>query len=113
MPQLGLADGELHAVGITGSTGSGRTPSPTTHHPERHSNLFAYKALSHRHAPEVMNICAQITGTRPKLKFVPHSGPFARGIHLTLQAPLASAQSADGTAQAPSPISMPAARSYR
>jgi N-acetyl-gamma-glutamyl-phosphate reductase len=92
---LGLADGELHAVGITGSTGSGRMPSPTTHHPERHSNLFAYKALSHRHAPEVMNICAQITGTRPRLKFVPHSGPFARGIHLTLQAPLTSAQSAD------------------
>jgi N-acetyl-gamma-glutamyl-phosphate reductase len=97
---LGLADGELHAVGITGSTGSGRSPSPTTHHPERHSNLFAYKALSHRHAPEVMNICAQITGSRPRLKFVPHSGPFARGIHLTLQAPLARAQSAESVRDA-------------
>jgi len=92
---LELADGELHAVGITGSTGSGRTPSPTTHHPERHSNLFAYKALSHRHAPEVMNICEQLTGKRPRLKFVPHSGPFARGIHLSLQASLASAETAD------------------
>jgi N-acetyl-gamma-glutamyl-phosphate reductase common form len=92
---LELTDGDLHAVGITGSTGSGRTPSPTTHHPQRHSNLFAYKALSHRHAPEVMNICAQLTGKRPRLKFVPHSGPFARGIHLTLQAPLATAQNAE------------------
>ena len=97
---LGLADGELHAVGITGSTGSGRTPSPTTHHPERHSNLFAYKALAHRHAPEVIGICAQLTGKRPRLKFVPHSGPFARGIHLTLQAPLASSQSAEAVREA-------------
>jgi len=97
---LGLSDGELHAVGITGSTGSGRTPAPTTHHPQRHSNLFAYKPLSHRHAPEVVNICSQITGTRPRLKFVPHSGPFARGIHLTLQAPLATAQSAEALREA-------------
>ena len=92
---LGLTDGELYAVGITGSTGSGRSPLPGTHHPERHSNLFAYKPLAHRHAPEVMSICAQLTGTRPRLRFVPHSGPFARGIHLTLQAPLAAAGSAD------------------
>lgn len=92
---LGWTTGSLHAVGITGSTGSGRTPSAGTHHPERHGNLFAYKPLDHRHAPEVMLICEALTGTRPALRFVPHSGPFARGIHLTLQAQLREPMHAD------------------
>ncbi|MCC5793821.1 MAG: N-acetyl-gamma-glutamyl-phosphate reductase [Chromatiales bacterium] len=86
---LGLAGSDLHAVGITGSTGSGRSPGSGTHHPERHSNLYAYQPLRHRHAPEVVGICARLTGARPALHFVPHSGPFARGIYLTLQTRLA------------------------
>ena len=86
--RLKLVEPDLYAVGITGSTGAGRTPIATTHHPERHANLFAYQPLAHRHAPEVMGICEQITGTRPRLHFVPHSGPFARGIHMTVQAQL-------------------------
>lgn len=86
--KLGITDTNLFATGITGSTGSGRTPSAGTHHPERHSNLYAYKALAHRHAPEVTGICESITGVRPELRFVPHSGPFARGIYLTMQAQL-------------------------
>lgn len=93
--KLGLTDTDLYAVGITGSTGSGRTPASGTHHPERQSNLFAYKPLSHRHAPEVSGICATITEKRPTLHFVPHSGPFARGIHMTMQAKLTNNQSAD------------------
>jgi N-acetyl-gamma-glutamyl-phosphate reductase common form len=84
--KLDILDGNLYANGITGSTGSGKTPTASTHHPQRHSNLFAYKALAHRHSPEVVSICESVTGIRPQLRFVPHSGPFARGIHMTLQA---------------------------
>jgi len=86
--KLGISDSPLYAVGITGSTGSGRTPTAGTHHPERHSNLFAYKALAHRHTPEVLGICKSITGIQADLKFIPHSGPFSRGIYLTLQSHL-------------------------
>jgi N-acetyl-gamma-glutamyl-phosphate reductase len=86
--KLGITHPDLYASGITGSTGSGRTPGSGTHHPERHSNLYAYKALAHRHAPEVTGICERLSGTRPNLHFVPHSGPFARGIYLTVQAKL-------------------------
>jgi len=93
--KLGLADGPVYASGITGSTGAGRTPSATTHHPERHSNLFAYNPLKHRHAPEVVQICRALTGVAPDLNFVPHSGPFARGIHMTLQGRLARSQTSD------------------
>lgn len=81
----GLAGDDFFVSGVTGSTGSGRSPTATTHHPERHSNVFAYKPLAHRHAPEVESIAATVVGRRPTIRFVPHSGPFARGIHVTIQ----------------------------
>lgn len=93
--KLGLVDGPVYAAGVTGSTGAGRTPIATTHHPERHANLFAYNPLKHRHAPEVVQLCRALTGVAPDLNFVPHSGPFARGIHLTLQGRLARPQTGD------------------
>ena len=83
--QAGLCDGPLFISGVTGSTGSGRSPQAGTHHPERNSNLYAYKALQHRHAPEVAALAEAASGIRPDVSFVPHSGPFARGIHVTLQ----------------------------
>jgi N-acetyl-gamma-glutamyl-phosphate reductase len=86
--KLGLVEDDLFVAAVTGSTGSGRKPLATTHHPVRHSNFYAYNPLAHRHAPEVMNLVEQATGQRPRLHFVPHSGPFARGIQATLQARL-------------------------
>ncbi len=90
-----LTTGVFAASGITGSTGSGKNPTATTHHPERHSNLFAYKPLAHRHAPEVVALAKAATGHDATLHFVPHSGPFARGIHMTVFAELTSAMTAD------------------
>jgi N-acetyl-gamma-glutamyl-phosphate reductase common form len=80
---LGIAD-EFHVSAVTGSTGAGRTPRDTTHHPVRQSNLFAYQALKHRHDPEVRALIKAATGRDVALNFVPHSGPFARGIHATI-----------------------------
>ena len=82
----GLAEPELFVTAVTGSTGSGKSPQAGTHHPERHSNLYAYKPLAHRHAPEIVDLAASATGIRPNVNFVPHSGPFARGIYATVQA---------------------------
>jgi N-acetyl-gamma-glutamyl-phosphate reductase len=85
---LGLTEARMFVTGITGSTGSGRSPSEGTHHPLRHSDLYTYGALSHRHVPEI-TACAKIaTGVEAEFNFVPHSGPFARGIHVTVQASL-------------------------
>jgi len=93
---LGLTDTRLFVTGITGSTGSGRKPVEGTHHPQRHSDLYTYSALSHRHVPEIIACAKLATGVETELNFVPHSGPFARGIHVTVQAclkkPLATAQ---------------------
>ncbi len=84
--QLGLVEPQLFVAGITGSTGSGRTPGAGTHHPQRHGDLYAYNALAHRHTPEITALAAAASGTSPNFRFVPHSGPFARGIHVTVQA---------------------------
>ena len=95
----GLTDSELFVTGITGSTGSGRSPQPGTHHPERHSNLYAYKPLAHRHAPEIAALSETASGRQAHIHFVPHSGPFARGIHVTVQAK-ASQRVSDGQLRA-------------
>jgi N-acetyl-gamma-glutamyl-phosphate reductase len=85
---LGLTDTRLFVTGITGSTGSGRKPAEATHHPRRHSDLYTYGALSHRHVPEIAACAKLATGIEADFNFVPHSGPFARGIHVTVQASL-------------------------
>src|SRR6187399_2966569 len=90
----GIAEPTLFVSGVTGSTGSGRKPVEGTHHPTRHSDLYSYGALAHRHAPEVAAVAKAASGVDAHFAFVPHSGPFARGIHVTVQAQLAKPASA-------------------
>lgn len=85
---LDLVTPTLFVSGVTGSTGSGRKPVDGTHHPTRHSDLYSYNALAHRHIPEITACAAAATGVTADFAFVPHSGPFARGIHVTVQATL-------------------------
>ncbi|MCU0758126.1 MAG: N-acetyl-gamma-glutamyl-phosphate reductase [Steroidobacteraceae bacterium] len=80
----------LFVSGVTGSTGSGRKPVEGTHHPTRHSDLYSYNALVHRHIPEIRACARAASGVDADFAFVPHSGPFARGIHVTVQAQLAA-----------------------
>jgi N-acetyl-gamma-glutamyl-phosphate reductase len=87
---LGLTAPQLFVTGITGSTGSGRKPVEGTHHPVRHSDLYTYNALAHRHAPEISACARAASGVEADFAFVPYSGPLARGIHVTVQAALKS-----------------------
>jgi N-acetyl-gamma-glutamyl-phosphate reductase common form len=89
---LSLTAPRLFVTGITGSTGSGRAPTDGTHHPLRHGDLYAYSALTHRHTPEIAACVRTLCGVEADIAFVPHSGPFARGIHVTVQAELAVPQ---------------------
>ena len=84
-----LAHAELPAppalYAITGSSGAGAGLKPTTHHPARAHNVFAYGALGHRHDAEITEQWRRWTGhpgAAPRL--VAHAGPFVRGIYLTL-----------------------------
>ncbi len=90
--KLGLVSPTLFVSGITGSTGSGRKPVEGTHHPLRHGDMYSYNALAHRHAPEVAACALAATGVEADFAFVPHSGPYSRGIHMTVQASLKSSR---------------------
>jgi N-acetyl-gamma-glutamyl-phosphate reductase common form len=90
----GLITGPVFVSGVTGSTGSGRKPVAGTHHPLRHGDLYSYSPLAHRHAPEIAACALAASGVAAEFAFVPHSGPFARGIHVTVQAVLKRALAA-------------------
>jgi [amino group carrier protein]-6-phospho-L-2-aminoadipate/5-phospho-L-glutamate reductase len=84
LPLRGLKIGFIAASAVTGSSGSGALSSAATHHPTRANDFRAYKMLDHQHLAEVMMMMAacDVSGT---LAFVPHSGPFVRGIFATVQ----------------------------
>ncbi|MEZ4414668.1 MAG: N-acetyl-gamma-glutamyl-phosphate reductase [Gemmatimonadota bacterium] len=90
----GLLAGPIRVSAVTGSTGSGRTPTAGTHHPDRHGSMKVYKPLTHRHRPEMEMLLGRLTdGEDPRVLFVPTSGPFARGIHATLHMELSHSMS--------------------
>jgi N-acetyl-gamma-glutamyl-phosphate reductase common form len=78
---------------ITGSSGAGTQPKPTTHHPARAHNVFAYGGLGHRHNAEIEEQWRRWIG-RPDAaaRLLVHAGPFVRGIYLTLHARLEAPQ---------------------
>ena len=81
--KAGLLQGGVEVVGITGATGAGVTPSPTTHHPTRSMNLRTYRPLAHQHAPEIEAALRQAGARDLSVDFVPVSAPLARGIFAT------------------------------
>lgn len=76
-----LDPAEATVTALTGASGSGTRPKPTTHYPTRDGNVRAYKVLAHQHLPEVL----QAVGSRMDVAFVPVSGPWTRGIWGTAQ----------------------------
>ena len=67
---------DAHVTALTGASGSGARPTPTTHFPTRDGNVRAYKVLGHQHLAEVQ----QVLGDGARVRFVPTSGPWTRGI---------------------------------
>ena len=87
LAKAGRLAGDVCLTGITGSSGSGNKPTPTTHHPERFGNVRSYKPLAHQHLLEVRHLLRSLTDEPFELHFVPQSGPFARGIYTTVFTP--------------------------
>ena len=77
---------DVYTVGITGSTGAGRSLSDTSHFSWRSNNIQAYKSLQHQHIREIiqsLNILQQSPVTN--INFVPWRGDFTKGIFITSQ----------------------------
>ncbi|TWT44584.1 N-acetyl-gamma-glutamyl-phosphate reductase [Phycisphaerae bacterium RAS1] len=68
----------------TGSSGSGRQLKDTTHHPTRHADFRAYKALEHQHEGEILQAWKDPSGQRIGLSFVAQSMDVTRGIFATV-----------------------------
>jgi N-acetyl-gamma-glutamyl-phosphate reductase common form len=74
---------------ITGSSGAGVSPSPTTHHPRRASAFFAYQIEGHRHLPEIEESLSVIgKPAAGRIVFQTHSAPLVRGIFATCAVPV-------------------------
>ena len=91
LAHAGLVEGRVAVASVTGSSGSGATPSAGTHHPERFANFRAYKPLLHQHVPEIERALAG----EARVDFVPHSAPLSRGIHVTAFVPVAAGRETD------------------
>jgi len=75
---------EVHATGITGSTGAGQKLQDTTHFTWRANNISAYKTLTHQHIAEVNKTLQQFQSDfNGAISFVPWRGDFTRGIFVS------------------------------
>lgn len=71
----GLLKSAVQVTAITGSTGAGARPGPTTHFSWRSGNISAYKIFEHQHLAEIRRTLAS-----PEIHFIPLRGDFPRGI---------------------------------
>lgn len=99
LAKAGLLTNDISVNAITGSTGAGRKPGPSTHFSWRSDNMSTYKIFTHQHLHE---ICQTLNEIKPAstphivdtleegyeaggitLDFIPYRGNFARGIYTT------------------------------
>lgn len=71
---------EVHVHAITGSTGAGQSPGPTTHFSWRNNNVSIYKPFTHQHLREVKSTLEELQGEQMEINFIPVRGTFTRGI---------------------------------
>ena len=75
---------EVHATGITGSTGAGQSLTATSHFSWRTNNIQAYKTLTHQHLGEINQSLKQLQPIgNIDLSFIPWRGDFTRGIFIS------------------------------
>jgi N-acetyl-gamma-glutamyl-phosphate reductase len=79
-----LLVGDIAVNAITGSTGAGVKPGPTTHFSWRTGNMSIYKAFHHQHVPEILQSVKQLQPSfMGEIDFIPYRGDFPRGIFCT------------------------------
>lgn len=79
-----MLNSELHVNAITGSTGAGVKPSPTSHFSWRNDNISIYKPFTHQHLAEINQSLKQMQNSfNSSINFIPVRGNFSRGIFTT------------------------------
>ena len=72
----------------SGTSGGGRTAKTHLLLAEADNSIAAYGVASHRHTPEIEQICSHLAGHEVRLQFTPHLVPMVRGILSTVYAAL-------------------------
>jgi N-acetyl-gamma-glutamyl-phosphate reductase len=73
----------VHINAVTGSTGAGVSPSPTSHFSWRNNNVSWYKPFTHQHLGEIKESLTSLQKDVSELFFLPNRGNFTRGILAT------------------------------
>lgn len=85
LARIGALRGDVVINALTGSTGAGVRPQPTTHFSWRSGNLSVYKVFTHQHLHEIGQSIRELQpGFDGELDFIPYRGDFARGIFATV-----------------------------
>ena len=80
-----LLNKDVHVFAITGSTGAGVKPAPTSHFSWRNDNISIYKPFRHQHLDEIRQSISQLQNSfASEIDFIPVRGCFSRGIFATL-----------------------------
>ena len=80
-----LLNKDVHVFAITGSTGAGVKPAPTSHFSWRNDNISIYKPFRHQHLGEIRQSLSQLQNSfASEIDFIPVRGCFSRGIFATL-----------------------------
>ena len=81
LADAGLLGTEINVTAITGSTGAGVKPGPSTHFSWRNDNISVYKVFEHQHLKEIRRDLELLQGSPVgDINFVPMRGDFSRGI---------------------------------
>jgi N-acetyl-gamma-glutamyl-phosphate reductase len=70
----------------SGTSGGGRQAKVNLLLAEADNSLGAYNVGSHRHTPEIEQICSELAGHEVTIQFTPHLIPMVRGILATVYA---------------------------
>lgn len=68
----------------SGTTGSGKSLSETTHFPRCNESFAPYKVAAHRHTPEIEQTLSILANEEVMVNFTPHLLPVNRGIISTM-----------------------------
>jgi len=85
-----LGDGPITVSGMSGWSGAGRKLRDDLHASHASDNVAVYSAPRHRHTPEIAAQLERAGGAGNPLVFVPHLVPMARGMVVTVAAPMAA-----------------------
>ncbi len=72
----------------SGTSGGGRQAKVNLLLAEADNSLGAYGVASHRHTPEIEQVCSNLAGHPVRIQFTPHLIPMVRGILSTIYADL-------------------------